>query len=190
MGYSWDFNLYSDRNPYDPSVKLSTHDQTKIAQQYVDLVRYIAQTYIDLGFYISHIPFALEDDLFAKSCLSDLPIKFYKFTNNPYQVFDNLQSLEGFIPTRLHAHIFSAIARIPFFSISYGAKTKNILRLLQVPRSSSVDYNLLLEIHNFSQDLELPKPPNFVCKEKHLLSLSTESKVAIEKCLLRLANAD
>ena len=182
----WVFDCYADKIPYNPSTKLSEHQQIIIAQQYVNLMRRIVQTHLDEGFSVYHLPFALEDDLFAKFCLSNLPVKFLSFSNKPHQIFNRMQLFEKFIPTRLHAHIFAAIAKVPFLSISYGTKCRKLLEHLQVPQECSIDYTSLLDSDFVNQDFSALNKKEFVCRDEDLLNFSTESQLVINETLKRL----
>lgn len=186
-GKRWEVTTY-DQNPYDPPVKLAKLDQQMIGQKYIELMRSIAQKYISAGFSVCHIPFALADDLFAKSVLSGLNVDFYPFTANPYKVFDRMKDLHLFIPTRLHAHIFSTILQIPFFSISYGAKCKSLLNLLNVPDVCSINYDELLNSSKFDRALQSSISSTFICKDSQLLELSNQSKSAIKDAVIKLTS--
>lgn len=182
----WIFKYYTDKNPYDPSIRLSVHQQKMIAQQYVSLMRCIARTYLDNEFSVYHLPFALEDDLFAKFCFANLPVKFLSYSNKPHNHFKKIQQFDKFIPTRLHAHIFAAIAKVPILSISYGSKCRNLLKHLGVPKECAIDYRLLLDDNFKIQDFNILKENGFICESDNLFRLSIESQLVMNKALKRL----
>lgn len=76
-------------------------------------------------FNIVFIPFAQEDVAFAKQALRDIPMRILPL-QPPQETLNTIQKVDRMICMRYHSLIFSILAEIPIFIISYQNKTREL----------------------------------------------------------------
>lgn len=111
---------------------------SEIGPAYVSVMRTVVRTYIDEGWNVVAIPFACEDDLFARAVFRDMPIRFQSYRPSPDAVLASVQRCDALIATRFHAHVFGILARTPLLSVAYSRKVEDLWIDLGLPRSSVI----------------------------------------------------
>jgi len=105
---------------------------------YVDFVRAVVSGYASRGYRVKHIPFALEDDWFARECLAGTAVEFCPFTLRPRTILRQLGSCSLFLATRFHAHVYALMAGVPLLSFQYAEKVRDLWDDLCLPGEASV----------------------------------------------------
>lgn len=121
---------------------------TEIGPAYVALVRNLVAKYSP-HYNIEHIPFALEDELFAKVVFTGLPVKLIPYTENRQAVCSRMSSFEWFFATRYHAHVFAISIGLPVVGVLYGQKCMDLIADLGLSKRSFLQNTELVE-RNFS----------------------------------------
>lgn len=119
--------------------KSKFHDKIEhIAAAYVGFVRRIANAYSDKGYQIVHIPFAPEDDAFARAILPKRT-RFVPFSLSFARCEQEIASSELFVPTRFHAVVAGIRTRTPILPIAYAGKVEGLLTDFGVTPSQIID---------------------------------------------------
>lgn len=156
-----------------------------LGKNYIQLIKEVISYYKSMGYVVYHFPFAIEDDLFARTVLSQMDVIFLKYSSDPEIVLDRMNKLSLFIATRLHAHIFALIKQVPLLSIAYGTKCESLFRYIQKQSSDQITQNDFLRLENNLEDqmaLLLSKTP-VVLSKKQLEFLSSEVSLAVAQCI-------
>lgn len=88
-------------------------------------------------------PLATPDEIFARSILSDLPVEFEPFANNPLRLMRSVSACTRIIATRYHAHVFALTLGVPLTSISYYPKCSDLWADLELPIGAQIDLSML-----------------------------------------------
>jgi hypothetical protein len=134
--------------------------------EYVKLIQDTIDFYQKLGYTVHHIPFALEDDLFARSVLDKSQVFFHKYTQNPNTVLKEISNFSLFIATRFHAHIFALIQKIPLISIAYGMKCQNLFDSIGIPANNQINHQSFLDNKNKCLEFLLDIDPVILSDQK------------------------
>lgn len=163
---------------------MSQPDYISLNSDYIKLLLEMIAYYQSLGYEVHHIPFAVEDDLFARTVFGNSSIFFHKYTSTPSSVLRKVSNCSLFVGTRLHANIFSLIQRVPLISIAYGMKCENLFGDIEIPRSNQITHDSFIENkgnHDFFLDIE----PVVLSHEK-LDQLSRRVKSAVTTAIRQL----
>jgi hypothetical protein len=106
------------------------------AQAYVALFRELVAQQVQAGRLVNHIPFTIDDDLFARTALAGLPVRFSPYSPSIRQMIDRLNKLELFVGTRYHAFVFALGLGVPFAGFAYAGKCENLGADVNMPNSS------------------------------------------------------
>lgn len=106
------------------------------AQTYVALFRTLVARQAQAGRELTHIPFTIEDDLFARTALGGLPVRFAPYSPSVQRMIDRLRGLDLFVGTRYHAFVFALGLGIPFAGIAYAGKCENLADDAGMPGSA------------------------------------------------------
>lgn len=156
-------------------------DYSYLSIEYIKLFMEIIRFYQDLGYVVHHIPFAVEDDLFARSILRNTNVIFNNHTSNPYNVLKKMSDFSLFVGTRLHANIFALIQGIPLISIAYGKKCENLFVDLGIPHNNQITHENFIQ-NNGKHDFFLDIDP-VVLPHKKLHKLSSDVKFSVERAI-------
>lgn len=96
------------------------------ADTYVELFRSLVARQARAGRQVTHVPFTTEDDLFARTALTGLPVRFAPYEPSVRRMIDRLRGLELFVGTRYHAFVFALGLGVPFVGIAYAGKCENL----------------------------------------------------------------
>ncbi|NNJ24393.1 hypothetical protein LzC2_04500 [Planctomycetes bacterium LzC2] len=92
-----------------------------------DYVRTIRRFVAGRGGDFVHIPFTPEDDLFARSALRGLKIRFRPYDADPRRTFAAVADCGEFLSTRFHALVFALAAGVLCRPMLYAAKCEALL---------------------------------------------------------------
>ena len=103
----------------------------QLGKWYVDLFKDLIDRYTKLGYKVVHIPFAIEDDLFARTVLKECKVKCipFKDLNSTLSV---LNGLEMMIASRYHALVFALSLQIPCKAFLYCNKSVDLYNELEL----------------------------------------------------------
>ncbi len=99
----------------------------KIAENYAEYFRWICIREIENKNHVVHLPFTLEDNLYAREVLKGLPVEFHTYTGNYNAVFRKMSDMKRFYSSRFHSAIFSMILKKPLLPMCYSYKCKWLL---------------------------------------------------------------
>ena len=97
------------------------------ANRYIEFARNLCSTLIKQGYELVHVPFAVEDEFFARTFLQQLGVRCDSFSGNPARVVRRLGEMEFFVPFRYHATVFGLCARLPVYPFCYALKCEELL---------------------------------------------------------------
>lgn len=136
---------------YYPWSKLSEGEKgeqtkaKKLSEKYIKFMRSLVKQAIDRGYRVWHHPFALQDELFARSIFQGLNIKHQKYTPDLNKNIERFAEYSRMIASRLHAHIFAMMREIPIISFAYSHKCVSLFEDLKksAPEKQLSRYNIL-----------------------------------------------
>jgi hypothetical protein len=108
----------------------------RLGTLYCNLVRGICSKANQAGIRIMHIPFTPVDDVFARTVLRGLSIKFVPYTPNIEPVLTQVGRCGRFFTSRLHSMIFSIIKHCEIMPFCYASKCDRLLKDLQIKHPS------------------------------------------------------
>jgi polysaccharide pyruvyl transferase WcaK-like protein len=125
---------WKPRFPWSSLGKSSKKDKKaeKMSKKYIRLMRRLVREAISKGYEVRHHPFAIEDEIYAKSLFRGIGVKHLKYTPNVKKNIERFDSYNKTIVTRLHAHIFSMMGRKPMISFAYSRKCISLFEDLNV----------------------------------------------------------
>jgi hypothetical protein len=95
---------------------------SQVAPAYVRLIRSCVERLLRAGRRVVVVPFAAEDDTFARAVLAGTGARFQRFDPDPLSVFSSVARCGRFVATRFHAHVFALLARVPLLPVAYSEK--------------------------------------------------------------------
>lgn len=186
--YPWYFSLKGGKwvsedhsSSYFGISSMYQPDHSLLGSEYIKLLMEIIRFYQDSGYIVHHIPFAVEDDLFAKSILRNSNVIFHSYTSNPDNVLKKMSNFSLFVGTRLHANIFALIQRVPLISIAYGMKCENLFVDLGIPHTNQITHRNFIQ-NKGKHDFFLDIGPVVLPHEK-LYKLSSDVKFSVERAI-------
>lgn len=115
-----------------------------IAKQYVSFFRTRVLQFLSEGYDVVHVPFAPEDDAFARSVLprGTTFLPFNKAFGKPERV---IASSSLFLPTRFHAVVSGLRTQTPIVPIAYAGKSEELYQQFEFDRDTILDRIALAE---------------------------------------------
>jgi len=124
-----------------------------IAGAYVRFVKNIEMDYSNRGYSVIHVPFAPEDDAFARAILPKRT-RFSPFSLDLCKIERKIAAAELFVPTRFHALVAGIRTKTPMLPIAYAGKAESLLTDFGVNRAELIDRETLFEgIQSYSRFL-------------------------------------
>lgn len=110
----------------------------EIGQRYIELFRNVVEVYRSRGWTIRHIPFAVEDDVLARTVLANAGVEFVTYRANPVSVLAEVSTCTCMIASRFHAHVFALLSRTPVLSVAYAPKCGSLWSELALNREAQI----------------------------------------------------
>lgn len=120
---------------YQP--ELLPHIDT-IGERYRLTVRAIVQEAQKAGLQVVHFPYTPMDDVFARTILGDLNVKFRPYLSNPQATFTAMRQCQRFFTTRFHSLIFAMLTETPLVAFTYATKCERLLADMEMPEESKI----------------------------------------------------
>jgi polysaccharide pyruvyl transferase WcaK-like protein len=131
------------------------------AEAYVALFRSLVTRQVKEGRLVVHVPFAPEDDLFARVALAGLPVRFSSYTPSVPAMINMLSRLELFFGTRYHAFVFALGLGLPFAGVAYAGKCENLMRDVWIPEHAVLTDADLMSGQAWQDRIELAQEKPF-----------------------------
>ncbi|UOM36760.1 polysaccharide pyruvyl transferase family protein [Acuticoccus sp. I52.16.1] len=113
-----------------------------VANAYVGFVAELSHSMLKQGRQVMHLPFAPEDDLFARAILPK-GVRFRSFTTDLSSHEKIIAGSTFLLPTRFHALIAGMRTRTPFIPLAYAGKAQALLSEFGIPSELVVDRDVL-----------------------------------------------
>jgi polysaccharide pyruvyl transferase WcaK-like protein len=113
-----------------------------IAEGYIEFITESVKRLIADGYEIVHLPFAPEDDMFARAILPR-QVTFKTFTRDLARLEQTISSAAFFLPTRFHALVAGIRTLTPLVPLAYSGKSENLLTEFGVERANIIDRTAL-----------------------------------------------
>jgi polysaccharide pyruvyl transferase WcaK-like protein len=112
---------------------------------YSEALTRVVQHYRRLNWRIECVPFAIDDEVFAKVLFAGMGVKVWPFSLNIWDVMYRMRRFDRFIATRYHSHVFGLLTRVPTFSVAYGPNCEELWKDLNCSSDFQVTPVLLAE---------------------------------------------
>jgi hypothetical protein len=127
-----------------------------IAESYVAFMVDAVQKFINGGSEIVHLPFAPEDDAFARTILPKSErIRFISFTRDLGLLERTIARSHIFLPTRFHALVAGLRTYTSIMPIAYAGKSSELLKAFGVASDAIIDRKVISEGHAAPETLEV-----------------------------------
>lgn len=132
----WEDNAFKPGTPLLHQYKKNNPDAEKmilnIGPGYINLFNAMVNHYISKGYRVEHVPFAAEDDFFAKKTIVNNKVKFLKYSRHTKRVIQGISQYDRFYSTRFHATIFGFLSGTPTIPFIYSKKCNDLINDLQL----------------------------------------------------------
>jgi hypothetical protein len=115
------------------------------ANHYVGMVRTICRHAAKQGSTVSHIPFAPEDDAFARLILKGENIQFLAYDSSPARAYNIFRGFERFVAGRFHSLAFAIQTQTPCLPFCYASKSRRLLEDLGTPHGEYAGVEILAD---------------------------------------------
>lgn len=119
----------------------------EIANAYVNFVQTYTAEYVANGYRIIHVPFAPEDDAFARAILPKHTV-FYPFTLDLAKLETVISNSEVFLPTRFHALVAGLRTHSNIVPLAYAGKAEQLLTDFGVENEKIINREKLISNKN------------------------------------------
>ena len=109
-----------------------------VGEQYVEFISGAVDRFIAEGYEIIHLPFAPEDDAFARAILPK-KVTYANFTADLSKLERIVASASFFLPTRFHALIAGIRTQTPIIPLAYSAKSEALLQEFGIKRNQIIN---------------------------------------------------
>lgn len=147
---------------------------------YINFFNDILDVYSSRKYKIIHIPFTVDDDLFARTFFKNKNIKFLKYNPNPDESIKYLSQCDLFISTRYHSLVFAIKLGIPCIPFCYAIKCTDLLQDLGFKTENAIDRMELIQTYNEAlEKVVYPKPFLLDSNDIELISEETLNQILV-----------
>jgi hypothetical protein len=116
-----------------------------LAHAYVQFYREACRSLLAQGYALAHVPFAGEDDLFARYVLDGLPVHFHPYRRSLRSVVFTMRQQQLFLSGRFHSLVFSLREQIPCLAFCYSPKSGRLMHDLRIDGASVLDLDAIVD---------------------------------------------
>jgi hypothetical protein len=173
--------LHSTRTKFNKSI-----DFENLPNAYIHYFKKVIKYYAEKGYKLVHIPFTLEDDIYARTMLRELDVNFLRYSTNINRILLIFLEFEFFLSSRFHSLVFSLITRTPVIPFLYAEKCQRLVQDLAMNFETTVTPSDLLGNKEELIERIVSQKPVFVgsgwlCNEKE--KIYTHLSSVLEKLL-------
>ncbi len=178
-----------DRFEPHPEVGRTSPYEKHLEQAYIQVLKRALNAYQSKGWKIVHLPFAIEDSLYAKTYLRSQTDTFLPYSSDIRDITGHVAKCNKIISTRYHSLILAIKCQIPVVPILYAKKCTDLINDLGVDESYGIKRYDLVNKVNICVDKILENKGLCIDKRK-IIDISKNVKDGILKGFRKIKGKD